>query len=56
MWCIKCNHDLAECECPDLKERMAKIQCSNHILMAPEYLKRIQRRADQNENEQARQE
>lgn len=23
MWCCKCNRDLSECVCPDIKERLA---------------------------------
>jgi hypothetical protein len=22
MWCVKCQHDLTECTCPDLPERL----------------------------------
>ena len=32
MWCGKCDHDLVECDCPDLKERMDKIIRSKFIL------------------------
>jgi hypothetical protein len=33
MWCMQCNHDLSECICPDLKERLESLrQCPNiHI-------------------------
>jgi len=24
MWCCKCNKDLSQCTCPDLKERLDK--------------------------------
>ena len=26
MWCVKCNHDLSECVCPDLEERLARLR------------------------------
>jgi hypothetical protein len=25
MWCSKCNKHLAECECPDIEERLARL-------------------------------
>lgn len=25
MFCVKCQHDLSECKCPDLKERLKRI-------------------------------
>lgn len=25
MWCIKCNHDLSECTCPDLMDRLNSV-------------------------------
>jgi hypothetical protein len=33
MWCVKCNKDLSQCDCPDLKERLSRLaQCpSIHI-------------------------
>lgn len=31
MWCMNCNHDLSECVCPDLKERLASLAKCPHI-------------------------
>lgn len=53
---MKCNHDLAECECADLKERLESIVESPDIFIAPEYQERIAKRAEQNANEQTKQE
>jgi len=25
MWCMKCNHNLADCSCPDLQERLQSV-------------------------------
>jgi len=25
MWCGQCDHDLVECQCPDLQQRMRKL-------------------------------
>lgn len=25
MWCIRCDHDLSDCHCPDLQERLSAI-------------------------------
>lgn len=25
MWCVKCDKDLADCICPDIDERLAKL-------------------------------
>jgi len=32
MYCMKCNHNLADCLCPDLQERLQRIaQDSNFV-------------------------
>ncbi len=46
MYCCKCNNELSECVCPDLKERLAAISSSPHIHIGKEYLERIQKQAD----------
>ena len=33
MFCIKCQHDLGECTCLDLKERMDKLSGSSYLAM-----------------------
>lgn len=34
MFCVKCNHDLGECTCPDLKERLAKLNVKgSHVFI-----------------------
>ena len=33
MWCMKCQRDLFECACPDLKARMEKLQKSQHVAL-----------------------
>ena len=33
MYCMKCNHDLFECTCPDLAERLASLGNSPHLIM-----------------------
>lgn len=35
MFCAKCQHDLSECECPDLVERMAKLSQHPHFALGP---------------------
>jgi hypothetical protein len=25
MWCAKCNHELSECTCPDIEERLRSL-------------------------------
>ncbi len=32
MWCVKCNHDLSECTCPDIDERLASLAKSPHFV------------------------
>lgn len=32
MFCAKCQNDLSECTCPDIKERLKKISERNNIL------------------------
>jgi len=32
MWCMKCQHDLQECTCPDIAERLRAISSSPNIL------------------------
>lgn len=53
---MKCNHDLAECECPDLKERLEIIAKSPHVHIGDDYKARLAKRAEQNKNEQTREE
>jgi hypothetical protein len=38
MWCMNCNHDLSECDCPDLEQRLREAQTSPHIYI-PDCLK-----------------
>lgn len=33
MWCSKCNNDLKDCTCDDIKERLASLKDSKHLLM-----------------------
>jgi hypothetical protein len=33
MWCMKCNHDLMDCTCPDLKERLASANASPYVFI-----------------------
>lgn len=28
MWCVICNHDLVDCTCPDIEERMKGLYSS----------------------------
>lgn len=32
MFCIKCQKDLSQCECPDLQERLDKIASGGHFV------------------------
>lgn len=35
MWCMKCNHDLSECNCPDIKERLSGLnKPGTHVYIA----------------------
>lgn len=31
MWCMNCKHDLSECECPDLQERLQSAMAGGHV-------------------------
>ena len=31
MWCMKCNHNLADCSCPDLQERLQSVVKSSNF-------------------------
>ena len=31
MWCMKCNKELGDCTCEDLKERLETVAKSTHI-------------------------
>lgn len=33
MWCTKCNRDISECTCDDIKERIARANESPHVLI-----------------------
>jgi len=33
MFCCKCGNDLRDCTCEDIKERLASLKSSSHILM-----------------------
>ena len=33
MYCCKCQNDLADCTCDDIKERLARLKSSNHLYM-----------------------
>ena len=33
MYCMKCGNDLAECTCPDLNERLARVNQSPHVFI-----------------------
>jgi hypothetical protein len=48
MWCVKCNHDLYECTCPDLKERLETINSHPNILIMPEALDEYRKQAERN--------
>ena len=30
MWCMKCNHDVSECSCPDIAERLLGVSDGPH--------------------------
>lgn len=32
MWCAKCQHDLVDCTCPDLEERLARASRGGHFV------------------------
>lgn len=54
MICKKCDQDLADCTCPDLKERYERIVKMEFLFIGPEYRKRIEARIAQNEKEQTK--
>ena len=56
MWCCKCNHDLLECVCSDLKERMASLKKSPYLYFTPEQIKALDKRAEQNKSIQTKSE
>ena len=33
MYCAKCDHDLAECDCPDFMEKMVQLSQEKHFLL-----------------------
>lgn len=51
MWCCKCQNELSECTCPDLKERLENISKSPHLFIGKEYRKRLDKQAEKNANE-----
>ncbi len=48
MWCARCQKDLAEYACPDLKERLERVLKSN-VAIGPGYYQRICEQAARNE-------
>jgi len=48
MHCIKCNRDLARCECPDLEERLNEIMSFPSGLIGSEYAQQIREQAQKN--------
>lgn len=54
MWgviCVKCDKDLADCTCPDLKERFESILRSEFIYIGPEYEQRIRQQIERERSE-----
>lgn len=33
MWCCKCNHDLTQCVCSDIDERLERLSMSPHLAL-----------------------
>lgn len=33
MWCTKCSHELMDCTCRDIEERLAKVRDSPHVAL-----------------------
>lgn len=33
MYCVKCNHHISKCSCGDIKERLASLGGSPHLVM-----------------------
>lgn len=31
MWCVKCNHHVGQCTCPDIKERLESFRNSPYL-------------------------
>lgn len=46
MFCCKCNNDLADCTCPDLQERLEKLKECKNLFIGGDYMKRIEKQAD----------
>lgn len=44
MWCMKCNHDLAECECPDIMERLRSANDHPNVKLDIERIERERER------------
>lgn len=51
MYCCKCNNDLADCTCPDLKERLESLKNCEYLHIGPGYLKRIEKQAENPEKQ-----
>ena len=49
MICINCNHELTECTCPDLGERIAEIQKCPHCYIHPAVLAKLKAQAERNQ-------
>lgn len=47
MFCIKCDKDLADCECPDMPERLQDVLNCGLIAFGEDYLRRLLRRAEE---------
>jgi hypothetical protein len=50
MHCCKCNNEITECTCPDLKERLESLKSCEHLHIGADYLARIEKQAENNSN------
>lgn len=56
MFCVKCDKDMAECECADAAERIRSVMESPYIAFGSDYKARLIQHAEELESQKTTQE
>lgn len=51
MICMNCQKDLTKCTCPDLSEKIAKLEKCPNIIISPYYLQAAKEQGERNKRQ-----
>lgn len=54
MICTKCDNELGECICPDLRETIEKLKRAEFLIISPKQMARYEAQIKRNEEQQSR--